>query len=148
MVALPSFKEGLPNVLLEALAMETPCVSSRIMGCPEVVIDGETGELESRVRGLHHPTPHSTPHSDTALDTPTPGYCFEAGDSSGLADALVRIAEQTPEERTTMAANGKELGSRAASRFCAHFSTHFCTCACARARVRVFIYAVVHIRCS
>ena len=42
-VALPSVKEGLPNVRLEALAMETPCVSSRIMGCPEVVIDGETG---------------------------------------------------------------------------------------------------------
>jgi glycosyltransferase involved in cell wall biosynthesis len=36
-------KEGLPNVILEALSMETPVVSSRMAGVPEVVIDGETG---------------------------------------------------------------------------------------------------------
>lgn len=121
-------------MLLEALAMETPCVSSRIMGCPEVVIDGETGELGG-VRGLHHPTPHSTPHYDTAPH-PHPGYCFEAGDSAGLADALVRIAEQTPEERTTMAANGKELGSRRL------------TSAPISRRISARARTLVHIRCS
>ena len=44
---------GLPNALLEALAMEKPCIASRIYGMPEVVIDGETG------------------------------YCFEAGKAVG-----------------------------------------------------------------
>ena len=37
------FKEGLPNVILEALSMGIPVVSSRMAGVPEVVIDGETG---------------------------------------------------------------------------------------------------------
>jgi glycosyltransferase involved in cell wall biosynthesis len=38
-------KEGLPNVLLEALAMGVPVVSTRLAGTPEVVIDGTTGLL-------------------------------------------------------------------------------------------------------
>lgn len=38
-------KEGLPNVLLEALAMARPVVSSRLAGTPEVVHDGVTGLL-------------------------------------------------------------------------------------------------------
>jgi len=37
------YKEGLPNVLLEAMSMATPVVSSRMAGVPEVVINGETG---------------------------------------------------------------------------------------------------------
>ena len=45
-LALPStHKEGLPNVLLEALAMGVPVVSSRLAGTPEVVIDEITGLL-------------------------------------------------------------------------------------------------------
>jgi glycosyltransferase involved in cell wall biosynthesis len=45
-VALPSlYKEGLPNVLLEALSMNIPVVSSRMAGVPEVVINGETGYM-------------------------------------------------------------------------------------------------------
>ncbi|MBT8241371.1 MAG: glycosyltransferase family 4 protein [Acidimicrobiia bacterium] len=39
------YKEGLPNVLLEAMAMGAPVVSTRLAGTPEVVHDGTTGLL-------------------------------------------------------------------------------------------------------
>jgi glycosyltransferase involved in cell wall biosynthesis len=39
------FKEGLPNVLLEAMAMKIPVVSSKMAGVPEIVKDGETGYM-------------------------------------------------------------------------------------------------------
>ena len=55
------YKEGLPNVLLEALAMGRPVVSSRLAGTPEVVHDGVTGLL------------------------------VEPGDVDGLADAIARL---------------------------------------------------------
>lgn len=45
-LALPSlYKEGLPNVLLEAMSMKLPVISTDITGIPEVVINGETGFL-------------------------------------------------------------------------------------------------------
>ena len=43
---LPSLrKEGLPNVILEAMAMKKPTVASNIAGIPEVVKNGITGYL-------------------------------------------------------------------------------------------------------
>jgi len=39
------FKEGLPNVLLEAMAMKIPVVSSKMAGIPEIVKDGKTGYM-------------------------------------------------------------------------------------------------------
>ena len=42
---LPSFAEGVPAVLMEAMAMETPVVSTRITGVPELIEDGHTGLL-------------------------------------------------------------------------------------------------------
>ena len=42
---LPSLREGLPNVLLEAMALEVPCVATRIAGIPKLIQDGETGRL-------------------------------------------------------------------------------------------------------
>jgi glycosyltransferase involved in cell wall biosynthesis len=46
MTVLPSlYKEGLPNVLLESMAMGVPVVSSDIGGVSEIVLDGETGYL-------------------------------------------------------------------------------------------------------
>ena len=43
--ALPSLREGLPNVLLEAMALEVPCVATRIAGIPKLIQDGENGRL-------------------------------------------------------------------------------------------------------
>ncbi len=40
---LPSLKEGLPNVVLEAMACGLPCVAARASGSRELVVDGQTG---------------------------------------------------------------------------------------------------------
>jgi glycosyltransferase involved in cell wall biosynthesis len=40
---LPSFAEGVPVVLMEAMALERPVVTSMIMGIPELVEDGVSG---------------------------------------------------------------------------------------------------------
>ncbi|UCG23797.1 MAG: glycosyltransferase family 4 protein [Chloroflexota bacterium] len=59
---LPSlYKEGLPNVLQESMAMNVPVISSKLGGVPEVVFDGQTG------------------------------YMFEPGDSKGLAAAIQNL---------------------------------------------------------
>jgi glycosyltransferase involved in cell wall biosynthesis len=43
--ALASFAEGVPVVLMEAMAMEIACVSTRITGVPELIRDGVDGCL-------------------------------------------------------------------------------------------------------
>jgi len=44
-VVLSSLREGLPNVILEALALAKPVVATRVGGVPEIIRDGETGLL-------------------------------------------------------------------------------------------------------
>jgi glycosyltransferase involved in cell wall biosynthesis len=44
-VVLPSYREGLPNVLLEAAAHGLALIATDITGCKEVVHDGSTGLL-------------------------------------------------------------------------------------------------------
>lgn len=42
---LPSYREGFPNILLQALAMETPCIATNICGCDEIIQNNQNGFL-------------------------------------------------------------------------------------------------------
>ena len=44
-LVLPTQKEGRPNVVMEAMAVERPVVATAVSGIPEVVADGTTGTL-------------------------------------------------------------------------------------------------------
>ncbi|WP_339844630.1 glycosyltransferase family 4 protein [uncultured Dokdonia sp.] len=42
-LVFPSYREGFPNVVLQAAAMELPCVVSNINGCNEIIENGTNG---------------------------------------------------------------------------------------------------------
>ncbi|MEM9705299.1 MAG: glycosyltransferase family 4 protein [Pseudomonadota bacterium] len=44
-LALPSFAEGLPVVIMEAMVLRRPVLSTYVAGIPELVLNGETGWL-------------------------------------------------------------------------------------------------------
>lgn len=44
-VVLPSYREGLPRALLEAMAMERPVITTNVAGCRDVVEEGKNGFL-------------------------------------------------------------------------------------------------------
>lgn len=48
LLVLPTYREGFPNVLLEAAAMEIPVVATRVAGCVDAVLDGVTGTLVAK----------------------------------------------------------------------------------------------------
>lgn len=76
-LVLPSFAEGLPVVLMEALAARVPVLTTRIAGVGELVEDGISGRLVA------------------------------PGDPVALTDALRALLDATPEERAAMGAAGR-----------------------------------------
>ncbi len=62
---LPTYREGLPYVLLEASAMRLPIVATRVTGCVDAVRDGHTGTLV-------------TPRDAQAIATALIRYCEDA----------------------------------------------------------------------
>lgn len=76
-LVLASAWEGLPNVLMEAMAAGLPCVATRVGGVPELVEDGRTGTL------------------------------VPPGDPGALARAMAGIMSLPPAERAAMGARGR-----------------------------------------
>lgn len=44
-LVFPSYREGFPNVVMQAGAMELPSIVSNINGCNEIIIEGENGAI-------------------------------------------------------------------------------------------------------
>lgn len=90
--ALSSLREALPNVLLEAMALEAPAVATRIAGVPRLVRDGENGLLIE-------------PGSVDALVSALARLLRDPG----LRDRLARAGRHTVETRYSFAARMDRL---------------------------------------
>ena len=44
-LVFPSYREGFPNVVLQAGAMGLPCIVTNISGCNEIIIEGQNGTI-------------------------------------------------------------------------------------------------------
>lgn len=80
--ALASFAEGIPVVLMEAMAMEIPCVTTFITGIPELIRDGVDGLLVA------------------------------PSDEEALAGALARLMDDAVLRRTLGAAGRRRVAER------------------------------------
>lgn len=76
-LVLPSYTEGSPNVIKEAMACSLPVIGTRVGGVPDLVINGETG------------------------------FLYEPGDVSALQECLLKlmISEETRSEMGRLARN-------------------------------------------
>jgi glycosyltransferase involved in cell wall biosynthesis len=77
-LVLPSFAEGLPVVIMEAMALSRPVITTYVAGIPELVLDGQTGWL------------------------------VPAGDVERLADAIVACLAAGPETLARMGSAGRD----------------------------------------
>ena len=91
--ALASFAEGIPVVLMEAMASGIPCVSTRITGIPELIRDGDDGLLV---------TPSDADELATAL--------ARLMDDSPLRQYLARSGRARVQAKYNLARNAGRLG--------------------------------------
>ena len=78
-IVLPSYREGMPRIVLEAMAMGKPVITTRTAGCRETVEEGVNG------------------------------YLAEARDVTDLIHAMQKFCALTPSQREAMGAKGREM---------------------------------------
>jgi glycosyltransferase involved in cell wall biosynthesis len=81
-VVLPSYREGISQVLLEAASMAKPLIASDVPGCREVVEDGKNG------------------------------FLCKARDAEDLAEQMIKMARLSEGEREAMGERGREKVAR------------------------------------
>ena len=95
---LPSYREGLPRVLVEAGAMQVPCVTTNVPGCRDVVRDGWNGRLvpSRNAPALAAAITELLDDGDARLSMGERGYRHvkEYFDLSYVADAYADIYER------------------------------------------------------
>jgi glycosyltransferase involved in cell wall biosynthesis len=91
-IASDGDRDGLPTVLLEAMAMGTPIVSTDVTGIPEVLEDGVTGL--------------SVPQRDSAA---LAAACLRLLGDTGLRRKLAANARKQIEDRFDIRQNSAEL---------------------------------------
>ncbi|MFT5139474.1 MAG: colanic acid/amylovoran biosynthesis glycosyltransferase [Lysobacterales bacterium] len=85
-------RDGLPTILLEAMAMGTPCISTDVTGIPEILRDGETGL--------------SVPQRDVPA---LAAACERLLDEPGLRKQLAQRARIQIEERFDISGNAEQI---------------------------------------
>ncbi len=78
-VVLPSYREGLPKSLLEGASMQRPLIATDVVGCRDVVIDGENG------------------------------FLCEAKNARSLAEAFEKMLDMDEKERVLMGKRAREM---------------------------------------
>jgi glycosyltransferase involved in cell wall biosynthesis len=87
---LPSYREGMPRSVLEAMATGLPVIATRIRGCREAVVHGETGILVP-------------PKDAAALGGAIRHLIEHPGEARRMGDAGLRRAVETYDERLVQA---------------------------------------------
>ena len=76
-IVLPSYREGVSRVLLEAASMERPIIATNVPGCREIVIDNYNG------------------------------FLCEAQDTNSLIACMMHMLSLSPTELTSFGKNGR-----------------------------------------
>lgn len=92
LACLPSWAEGFPNAVMEAMASRLPVVATSVGGCPELITHGESGLLVE-------------PRQPDALA----GALIRLLDDTAAAQAMGRRARQVIESRYSMTASAQAL---------------------------------------
>ncbi|MGS2718083.1 glycosyltransferase family 4 protein [Eionea flava] len=106
---LPSFAEGIPIVLMEAMASGTPCVTTHITGIPELfthnhdgllVTPGNATQLADALELLIRQPEKRKSIQDAALSTIKENWCIHRSNQR-LADIFTQHASVSTNQQTT-----------------------------------------------
>ena len=106
----PAIREPLGNVLIEASLNQIPIIASKVDGCPEVVVDGQTGTLVECTQPVTYvDAPGASPLPAVVVDGGTRQLRPPLGPNpEDLASAIVQLL-QNPHLR-------EQMGNRARTR--------------------------------